>query len=601
MSSKLSLLSIPHLSEVPIASSRRGCSAQPLSLMASVPRLRQVRSAPSTPVGYIRPKRFSVTARNVCCGIKRSRSPKLPHALRVSPLNKQRRKSHEPMSPPSSFSFRCELLGLGDDMLRDRASIPKIRTPRQTPPFSVPDLQSESDSSDSGGASPPFQPISRIMVGQDLDLNFKQHTPAGPRVEGTPQGEPESTKKFSSINNALSLRSPSFVIPPLDFSGLKTPRTSHRVSDGSTDFQTTYRLLCKDGSHPRPHGDLVPIAVTLQGFIALTERQSDGRRFATKFYETSCVRNNVRLHWQSEAGEPPLIGRDRCRRTRERICEKYQHELRSHTTLSELATDAGKSFILKTYGHGTVDMYDREWHFLVLELGDSDLFDTIAEESPYDCLSKDKRAQLQKRMTQRAKQMYESVVFLHEHGYAHNDVSPENFIVNADGSVKLMDFGVTRHYTRFKKSSKFDVGKAKYLPSEVLRARALQEHCEYDPRTADSTALGNTLFTMFAGSNPLVMRGSTTEATVYEGINLVRKAGGLRALPGITCRLPEALLDLLENHVFVPAMERLLPAACLLHPFFSNEPLSNWVNNRANMGLIVGDGPECAPCRPINI
>lgn len=87
-------------------------------------------------------------------------------------------------------------------------------------------------------------------------------------------------------------------------------------------------------------------------------------------------------------------------------------------------------------------------------------------------------------------------------GIVHRDVSPQNILLGADGSVKLADFGVARAAGRLDLTRPGVIkGKLPYLPPEVLAGQQ-----EPDART-DIFAAGIVLFECLAGYHPF-RRGS---------------------------------------------------------------------------------------------
>jgi serine/threonine-protein kinase len=111
------------------------------------------------------------------------------------------------------------------------------------------------------------------------------------------------------------------------------------------------------------------------------------------------------------------------------------------------------------------------------------------------------------RATQIALAICQVLAYVHERGVVHRDLKPENVVLCADGSVKLIDFGIAakagaRRLT-FGKLSHV-MGTADYISPEQVKGR------RGDARS-DLFALGVMLYEMltgempFRGSNPLVV------------------------------------------------------------------------------------------------
>ncbi len=84
----------------------------------------------------------------------------------------------------------------------------------------------------------------------------------------------------------------------------------------------------------------------------------------------------------------------------------------------------------------------------------------------------------------------------------HRDVSPENIMVLADGSVRLLDFGLAKRDDRFKglTMAGTNLGKLVYMAPEQELDAATVDH------RADLYSLGIILFEMLVGHTPLAGR-----------------------------------------------------------------------------------------------
>jgi serine/threonine protein kinase len=101
-------------------------------------------------------------------------------------------------------------------------------------------------------------------------------------------------------------------------------------------------------------------------------------------------------------------------------------------------------------------------------------------------------------------QILEGVRHLHEHGVAHGDIKPENVMLDGDGNVKLIDFGMARRTIIATDREKG--GTIMFAAPELLKSGS------YHTQKADVWSLGILLFVMatgrfpFAGSERVVVR-----------------------------------------------------------------------------------------------
>ena len=114
-----------------------------------------------------------------------------------------------------------------------------------------------------------------------------------------------------------------------------------------------------------------------------------------------------------------------------------------------------------------------------------------------------------------ARQLCEALVFIHKKGVIHRDLKPENVLIDAQGNVKILDFGIALDeaarrltWTGFSAT----IGTPTYMAPEQINGR------RGDART-DIYSLGTMLFEMVTGELPFsdsnmhtLMRAKTTES-----------------------------------------------------------------------------------------
>ncbi len=92
-------------------------------------------------------------------------------------------------------------------------------------------------------------------------------------------------------------------------------------------------------------------------------------------------------------------------------------------------------------------------------------------------------------------QMANGLEYIHKQGYLHRDICPRNIMVNRDGVVKYIDFGLAIPYTpEFCKPGN-RTGTPNYLAPEIIK-RVATDH------RVDLFALGVTAYELFTGSLP---------------------------------------------------------------------------------------------------
>jgi serine/threonine-protein kinase len=170
---------------------------------------------------------------------------------------------------------------------------------------------------------------------------------------------------------------------------------------------------------------------------------------------------------------------------------RYQREL-------EIGKRLHHPHIQRLLDDGRLD--DSVAPFLVLEFVDGTLLrEYLLQRAP---LSVDEAVRI-------AAQLADALEYCHQHGVVHRDLKPENILLEADGTVKLVDFGIAllegaRRLTFRRLSS--EVGTPDYMaPEQVQGDRG-------DART-DIYALGVMLYEMvtadvpYHGDNPLSVMG----------------------------------------------------------------------------------------------
>ncbi|MDX6486553.1 MAG: eukaryotic-like serine/threonine-protein kinase, partial [Gaiellaceae bacterium] len=94
-----------------------------------------------------------------------------------------------------------------------------------------------------------------------------------------------------------------------------------------------------------------------------------------------------------------------------------------------------------------------------------------------------------------ARQILQALRFAHKHGIVHRDIKPHNVLVDAEGRVKVTDFGIARAGTSQMTEAGSIVGTAQYLSPEQARGTAVDQR-------SDLYSLGIVLYELLTGTLP---------------------------------------------------------------------------------------------------
>lgn len=108
-------------------------------------------------------------------------------------------------------------------------------------------------------------------------------------------------------------------------------------------------------------------------------------------------------------------------------------------------------------------------------------------------------------------QLADSLEYIHKHGYIHRDICPRNVMVDREGVVKLIDFGLTIPATPDFLKPGNRTGTTDYLAPEIIARKTT------DARV-DLFALGVTAYEVFTGTLPWE-KGSSQEV-LHKHLNM---------------------------------------------------------------------------------
>ncbi|OHS96718.1 CBL-interacting serine/threonine-protein kinase 11 [Tritrichomonas foetus] len=147
-------------------------------------------------------------------------------------------------------------------------------------------------------------------------------------------------------------------------------------------------------------------------------------------------------------------------------------------------------------------------------------------------------------------QILEAVKYIHIQNVAHRDIKPENVLIDADGNVKLSDFGLSKFIRSDNDLTSTFCGSPCYMAPEVIKSE------EYNPKVSDIWSCGVLLYTMVAGTLPWINRN---KVLLYEQI----KNGDYFMPKGVS----DTCTDLISRMMDVNVDTRITVDEALKHPF----------------------------------
>ncbi|KAJ3437285.1 non-specific serine/threonine protein kinase [Anaeramoeba flamelloides] len=143
---------------------------------------------------------------------------------------------------------------------------------------------------------------------------------------------------------------------------------------------------------------------------------------------------------------------------------------------------------------------------------------------------------------------------IHNSNAIYRDLKPENLLIDTEGYIKLIDFGLAKMLKNIKDKCKTMCGTPEYIAPEVLLGKKYGKEVDY-------WSLGTVLFEMLHGMPPFY---SEERDEIYEKI--------LRKKPNISSKLSHAAQDLLKELLKKDPQKRLGSKArkdnIRNHPFF---------------------------------
>lgn len=216
--------------------------------------------------------------------------------------------------------------------------------------------------------------------------------------------------------------------------------------------------------------------------------------------------------------------------------------------------------IIEFYDNGE----DAAWLWIAMELAEGgDLFDKVEADAG---LSEDIAHAY-------FTQLVSGVGYMHSRGIGHRDLKPENILLDADGNLKLADFGMATlfEYNGKRKTAVTLCGSPPYVAPEVLscgshdKSKAVGYHAD----RADVWSVGVVLFVLLAGNTPWSkpVEGKDEYGRPNEFSEYLKSNG--RPEDELWQALPVEVLSLLRGMMRVNAETRFSLEDVRRHPWFT--------------------------------
>ena len=202
-----------------------------------------------------------------------------------------------------------------------------------------------------------------------------------------------------------------------------------------------------------------------------------------------------------------------CRRRQSTDGETYAVKIIDKSKIGRLDHIQREISLLRTIDHPgimkIVDFYENSnYVFIVTErYTGGELFDMIIDNTTVNgCLPEDQAVKI-------IKSLLESVAYLHSHDIVHRDIKPENILLESKeegASVKLIDFGLSRHHRKSDPPMTNRVGTTTYMSPSILRG-------QYD-RSCDLWSVGIVSYILLTGYPPFGSSDMEVRSQVRRGL-----------------------------------------------------------------------------------
>ncbi|MDO4805930.1 MAG: Stk1 family PASTA domain-containing Ser/Thr kinase [Coriobacteriales bacterium] len=154
-------------------------------------------------------------------------------------------------------------------------------------------------------------------------------------------------------------------------------------------------------------------------------------------------------------------------------------------------------YIVSVYDWGK----DGDTYYIVMEyLRGTDLKSGIRKHGALDC----------RKVAQIGSQISQALTIAHRHDIIHRDIKPQNIMVQPDGNIKVMDFGIARAKNSHLTADNSVLGTAHYVSPEQTQGRQLGP-------TTDIYSLGIVMYEAATGRVPF--NGDDAISVAYKQVN----------------------------------------------------------------------------------
>ncbi len=112
-------------------------------------------------------------------------------------------------------------------------------------------------------------------------------------------------------------------------------------------------------------------------------------------------------------------------------------------------------------------------------------------------------------------EMLTCIEFLHSHNIVHRDIKPDNYLINADGKIKLCDFGFSTNGPEIENPY---CGTLDFIAPEIIEVSVLKSPVVCVGSPVDIWAFGISVYELAYGHSPWVEKGFSTQSKLTKEI-----------------------------------------------------------------------------------